>query len=273
LIYHFYKPHPALKDLIRSYMLFAIDSREGEPMMVCPYLPDPEQFIIFYIRDLVSTQKADGGDFITKPPSMMVGPRLKKINLLLGKDFLVFRVAFQPGGLHRLLGVTMKEMLDEDFDSTLFYDKEIREINEKLKETTSFNTIKDIVEGHFLKKLSRIRPVCSFDFAMKELVMSGGNSAIEKIAALSCLSLRQFERTCGERIGLPPKLFSRLVRFSKAFMLKEKNPQLNWTKISYECGYFDQMHLIRDFREFSGEVPTVIEEEFKNAPLLLQANL
>ena len=254
-------------------MLFAINSPADEPMMICPYLPDPEQFIIFYIKDSVRTQKSEGDDFVIKPPSIMVGPRLKKINLALGKNFLVFRVAFQPGGLHRLLQVSMKDLLNEDFDSTLFYDTEIREINEKLKETRAFDTIKDIVEGHFLRKLSRIRTICPFDFAMKELVMSGGNKPIDKIAALSCLSLRQFERKCEDRIGLPPKLFARLVRFSKAFMLKEKKPQLNWTKISYECGYFDQMHLIRDFKEFSGEVPTNIEEEFKNAPLLLQATL
>lgn len=241
--------------------------------MVCPYLPDAEQFIIFYIRDSVSVQKSEDSDFVLKPSSMLVGPRLKRINLALGNDFLVFRVAFQPGGLHRLLGLSMKDMIDEDLDSTLFYDTEIREINERLKEASTYGTIKDTVEVHFLKKLSQIKPACSFDFAVKELVMSGGNASIEKIAALSCLSLRQFERKCDERIGIPPKLFARLVRFSNAFMMKEKKPQLNWTKITYQCGYFDQMHLIRDFKEFTGEIPTNVEQEFKHAPLLLQANL
>jgi len=273
LLYRFYKPHPALKDLIRSYMLFALDHTGKESEMVCPYLPDPEHFMIFYVRDPVKTQKSINGEFTVKPPCMIVGPRLNKINLALGKDFLVFRVAFQPGGLYRLLGVPMKDMLNEDFDAISLYDKEIRDINEKLKEASAIEHIKDIVEVHFLKKLSRIRSAIPFDYAIKELVMSGGNTSIEKIAKLSCLSLRQFERKCEERIGLSPKLFARLVRFSNAFTMKEQKPTMNWTKITYACGYFDQMHLIRDFKDFSGEIPTIIEEEFNQAPLLLQANM
>jgi AraC-like DNA-binding protein len=253
-------------------MLFAIDCAENEPGMVCPHLPVPEHFMIFYIRDLVKVQKSTGGDFVVKPPSMMVGPHLTKINLALGKNFLVFRVAFQPGGLFRILGCPMKEMLNEDFDSSLLYDTEIRDINDKLKETPAIEHIKDIVEAHFLRKLSRFSSMIPFDFAVNELVKSGGNTTVEKIAGLSCLSFRQFERKCDERIGLPPKLFARLIRFSNAFMIKEKKPQLNWTKIAHACGYFDQMHLIRDFKAFSGEIPSIIEEEFKKAPLLLQAD-
>jgi len=86
------------------------------------------------------------------------------------------------------------------------------------------------------------------------------------LASRACLSIRQFERVFKQRIGLPPKHFSRLVRFAHAWTIKEQQPDISWTKIAYECGYFDQMHLIRDFQEFAGVNPSSIELEISNSP-------
>src|SRR5678815_1036701 len=94
-----------------------------------------------------------------------------------------------------------------------------------------------------------------FDKAMLELLRLNGNTPIEQIASLACLSIRQFERVSKERVGFSPKLFSRLVRFSSAYRMRENFPLLSWTSIAYDCGYFDQMHLIRDFKEFAGVAP------------------
>ena len=33
------------------------------------------------------------------------------------------------------------------------------------------------------------------------------------------------------------------------------HPEKTWTSIAYECGYFDQMHLIKDFKAFTGFTP------------------
>jgi len=37
---------------------------------------------------------------------------------------------------------------------------------------------------------------------------------------------------------------------------KTASGRCNWTAIAHELGYHDQMHMIRDFEEFSGESPT-----------------
>jgi len=55
--------------------------------------------------------------------------------------------------------------------------------------------------------------------------------------------------------------------------LHENNPEISWTSIAYECGYFDQMHLIRDFKEFAGVAPGVIEKELSHIPIRMQAGL
>jgi len=46
-----------------------------------------------------------------------------------------------------------------------------------------------------------------------------------------------------------------------------------WTEIAHASGYYDQMHLIREFRLMGGDRPTVLEDQLEphhGASLLLQ---
>jgi transcriptional regulator GlxA family with amidase domain len=96
---------------------------------------------------------------------------------------------------------------------------------------------------------------------------------VEDIAENACVSTRQLERLFQQRIGLQPRFFTRITRFAKAWRLKENNPQIKWTSIAYDCGYFDQMHLIRDFKAFCGSSPSVMEDEIKASSFTLGGQL
>ena len=167
----------------------------------------------------------------------------------------------------------MNEMMDGHYDAIDVLGPEIRIVNERLQEAVSFDAIRDVIENFLLKKLSGIKQALPFDRAMLEMLRLNGNVPIEQIASLACLSMRQFERVSKERIGISPKLYARLVRFSKAYRLRENFPQMSWTHIAYECGYFDQMHMIRDFKQFAGVAPTIIEKDLEKIPVRLQASL
>lgn len=268
----FYIPHPLLQQLVSYFMTFEAKMDAGTASTVCPFPPTPQHCIYFYVNDPVQTQKAGTPHFITKPPSITVGPQLTRVNIDIGRNHKMLCVAFHPAGLYRLLGTPMHQLFDEDYDSSLLLGNGIGQLNQQLKEAVNPLQLKILVENFLLKKIQAAKKTLPFDLAMQELVKTDGNTPIEKIAALSCLSLRQFERTCKERIGIPPKLFARLTRFSKAYRLKESQTGLSWTSIAYECGYFDQMHLIRDFKEFAGTTPTIMQHEIIASPLRLQCN-
>lgn len=179
-------------------------------------------------------------------------------------------IIFHPGGLHRLLGMPMHRIVDMDMETRALLGGQIQSVYTQLKHAATWTEMKMVVESFLLRQLERLRPVLPFDFAIQELVKQGGGLSMEKTASLACLSLRQFERQCLERVGLPPKLFARLIRFSKAYQLKEQVQHLSWTSIAHACGYYDQMHFIRDFREFAGVTPTGIQSDLAVTPLRLQ---
>lgn len=127
--------------------------------------------------------------------------------------------------------------------------------------------MKLIVEKFLLNHVNKLKRSLPIDEMLPLLIKQRGLIKIDQLASLACLSVRQFERIFQQRIGLPPKYFSRLVRFAQAWIMKEQQPGISWIKVAHECGYFDQMHLIHDFQEFAGVNPSVIESELLNSPV------
>jgi len=58
-----------------------------------------------------------------------------------------------------------------------------------------------------------------------------------------------------EATGVGPRLFRRLARFSRLVAKLQQNPAASWAQLALECGWFDQPHMLRDFREFAGVTP------------------
>mgnify|MGYP003833702521 FL=1 len=241
--------------------------------VICPYPPTPQNSLFFYINDPVKVKKDDDTEYMLQPRSVIVGPQLKRVSLDINKSHKAVRVGFHPGGLHRLMGISMAEMIDENYDATDIFGIEMQELNSKLQEARNFDEIKEAVELFLLGKAKKLKRALPFDMAMLEMHRLNGNVSIDKVASMACLSLRQFERVSKERIGFSPKLYARLIRFSKAYRLRENFPALSWTSIAHECGYFDQMHFIRDFKQFAGMLPGIIEKELAHLPVRMQASL
>lgn len=273
MITKFYTPHPLLHDLVQCIMLVHAEVDNSSSPVICPYPPTPQTSLFFYIHDQVKVKLDGQNDFILQPRSVIVGQQLTRVTIDINRSHKAVRVGFHPGGLHRLLRFSMEEMIDGNYDATEVFGKEIILLEEQMQEADDFDSIKNIIESFLLSKVKALRTALPFDKAMLELVRSHGTLSMDELASLSCLSMRQFERISKERIGLSPKLFARLTRFSKAYRIRENRPDLSWTSIAYECGYFDQMHMIRDFKQFAGVSPRSIEKDLQQIPVRLQADL
>ena len=82
-----------------------------------------------------------------------------------------------------------------------------------------------------------------------------GQCTVDDLAQAAGVSARQLDRLMLTNVGVTPKLFLRMLRFRKAITLHDQ--QQSWADIATECGYHDQSHLVREFKQFAGEPPTV----------------
>jgi len=245
----------------------------GTDEVITPYPPTPFQTLLFYCNDPVSMGRSDSGLFEKQPTTVLTGPQFSRVNIKVHRQLQAIRVDFLPGGLFRLLGIPMHQLFDGGFDATDFFGPGLKSLNGHLQQLSNLEEGKNRVEDFLLARLPLFQDRVPFDGAIQMMLKNNGMLSIEKSAALACLSLKQFERKCQERIGLSPKMFARIIRFSNAYRLHEAAPGMSWTKIAYEAGYFDQMHLIRDFKVFAGVNPSVIEQELLGTPLRMQKDI
>src|SRR5690606_17124774 len=92
--------------------------------------------------------------------------------------------------------------------------------------------------------------------------------SIEQLAFHSNMTIKTFERKFIGLVGMPPKLYARIRRFNQALILKQYHEELSWLDVCVETGYFDLMHLNKDFKAFAGNPPASF---FKHTPPLHEA--
>jgi AraC-like DNA-binding protein len=256
----FQQPALPLRPYVQYYMLVHVRYDGLDPAQaVKPMPPAPQQCLYFYPRDEMNTFHYGQNRVIRSPRSIVVGPQVSRVDLRFPPDHLMVCAAFWPGGLHRLLGVPVKELFDFSVESRALLGPVITEVEDQLAETTDYSHMLALVENYLLRALRRqpahasARPL---DRLLPTLLPTGRTTApLEMLAAEACLSPRQFERSFIERVGMSPKLYARIVRFDQAFRLKEQQPELDWLAVAVQTGYYDYRHLVRDFKEFAGVTP------------------
>ena len=92
--------------------------------------------------------------------------------------------------------------------------------------------------------------------AAHAILLAGGRACIPALAAKTGLGVRQFERRFLNQVGMRPKLFARIARFEAALEYKARFGTRSWTDVAHTFGYYDQMHMVHDFAEFTGATPS-----------------
>lgn len=91
--------------------------------------------------------------------------------------------------------------------------------------------------------------------ALDAFEQTGTSVRVRDVARRVGLSQRRFIQVFAAEVGLTPKLYGRVRRFQRVLALVGGVPTPDWARVAVESGYFDQSHLIRDFRAFAGLTP------------------
>lgn len=261
--------HPALRSLIRHIVIIEADFGNIPVSIAGNYMPSPDQAMFINLYTRLKSKKSGEHNFNTITSCTLMGAQITPFKLLVEESHKTVSIIFQPGGLHRFLNIPMTEIFDNGYGAREVIGREIEELLDKSHDSTSLNELNNTVQSYFLRKLSRIKERLPIDFALQEL-LKNHNINMDKIAGMACMSVRNFERKCQERLGMPAKMYARIARFHKAYKMLESRPIISWTDLTYELGYYDQTHFIKDFKEFAKLTPTLQHKELSDEHLQFQ---
>lgn len=169
----------------------------------------------------------------------------------------VIGVRFKPGGAFPFLGTPASELADAHVDLETLWGTSAVELRDRLCEAKTpaerFNLLEKALVAHLFRPLERHYAV---RFALDTFGRADSGLAIRDVARDAGLSQRRFIQLFAREVGLSPKLFCRIRRFRQALETVRHTAAPNWARVAADCGYYDQSHLIHDFRFFSSLSPT-----------------
>jgi AraC-like DNA-binding protein len=166
-------------------------------------------------------------------------------------------VHFKPGGAFPFLGTLATELTDAHADLADLWGQSALELRERLCTVITHRKRFHVMEEVLTNRLRRSRkghPAVAI--ALHLLDPAGPGAPIRDVAQEVGICQRRLSQVFAAHVGLSPKLFSRILRFERARVLADQVKRLDWAQLASTCGYFDQSHLINDFKEFSGLSPT-----------------
>ncbi|CAN5268198.1 helix-turn-helix domain-containing protein [soil metagenome] len=164
-------------------------------------------------------------------------------------------VGLTPVGAQRLLGVSMREVTSRVVRIGDALGVLAAELRERLLDAADWPTRFTIVERFLVDRLARSpAPPAALEWALARMHETAGNLEIRALTDELGCSRRYLISKFNDHVGVPPKVFARILRFQRACSLAESE-QFGWSEIAQQSGYYDHAHLIRDFQQFAGRTP------------------
>jgi AraC-like DNA-binding protein len=163
-----------------------------------------------------------------------------------------------PLGAHALLGgVPMHELVNRVLPVDELLGRDGDELVGRIWAEPDWERRFAALERALSARLADAPPLSSeLSWAFGRLRSSAGRVPVAGLARELGWSHRRLIERFRRGIGLPPKTLGRILRFEHvARRLSAPGAAPRLAELALDCGYYDQAHLNRDFRDFAGMTP------------------
>jgi AraC-like DNA-binding protein len=165
-------------------------------------------------------------------------------------------VRLTPLGAHALFGMPMHELANRAVALSDLAGVGGDELVARMWDVDGWERRFAILDSALVGRLREAPAVSSeLAWAWGRLRASAGRAGIGALADELGWSHRRLIGRFREQIGMPPKLLARVFRFERVSALLRDTAAPRLAEVAFDCGYYDQAHLNRDFREFAGTTP------------------
>jgi AraC-like DNA-binding protein len=242
-----FSPSPRLMPFIREYLVI-----ESEQALISTLIPDTYMAMVIRI-------KGDTGiyleDSITHIPTGLVSglsDAARKVSYAAGSANLI--IAFKEGGIAAFSSTPAHELFAQTVSAeNIFPPSALNELTEKIREAITHEARIQQLETFFLHTLNAVSLDPMINMAVDIIRKHKGIIRVKDLARALHISQDPLEKKFRARIGSSPKKFASITRIRN--LINNYASYSSLTDASYEAGFYDQSHFIKEFRHFTGQSP------------------
>ncbi len=264
-------PHPALNDYVYNYTW--CNSGSANINLNIPCFANHETSLCFFLTDtptLIKNSKTKKAITNTDKISLFGLLTDYKGMMRFQGNCNEFIIEFKPNGFNKMFCIPANKICDNIFSASEVIGKCVKQFYEKLLYAASIREMVSLADKFLMGFLNKQRAVYKNDGITRishQLSINLSAINISQYASQANMSIRNFERRFSEQVGTSPKLFCRLLRFNTAVKSKISHPEKSWNDIAFDSGYYDSMHMIKEFKQFADASPAIL---FKDNPGLTE---
>jgi AraC-like DNA-binding protein len=237
-----HKPCPPLSDFVELLWLFENPAPSHASERVLP---------TGTIELVINLADGTSGGF----EALVAGPHSRFFVLDTSQPTSIVGVHFKPGGAFTFLALPVDELRNRHVPLEALWGRRAGELREQLIATEGAQARLRLLErmlSSWLRDARHSHPAVGHALA----AFGKGPRRIADVVDETGLSSRRFIRLFNDEVGLTPKTFCRVSRFQRTVALLHRCcDTVDWADTAVACGYYDQSHMIHDFRDFSGLSP------------------
>lgn len=191
--------------------------------------------------------------------TILCGQQKGFYDIKITQNLSIFSISFLPHGAAMFFDIPLNEFYNQNVSLQDFLKDKAEKLEMELFNSDSFASKINIVENFLMQLFIKKKKLYEMNRITNSIALinqSKGVLSIESLSSNACLSLKQFERTFSEYVGISPKQFLKIVRFQNTLLQKHLSKNKILTELAYECGYYDQSHMTNEYKSLSGKTPT-----------------
>lgn len=257
------RPNALLRPYIRYFAVRTFET--GDILFPKTIISDSENVFCFFIRGTcIGVKTADSGEMVLtnnndSAECYFTGIQTcSKGDIIFKGSTTLLNIHFAPTGIYHIFNISPKEVLEAFGRLEVVLGYEVRELFEQLQQQKETSDLINVLERYLCARLARQKPRYrhpAITPAAELLLQRKGLYPIRQLAYDLNMTIQTLETQFEEQVGIDPKLLCCLLRYNHAVTAKLYNPTRTWAAIAYTCGYYDQAHLTKEIKKFTGLAP------------------
>lgn len=250
--YNKFSPSQPLTAFVECY--YQWEATAAEPAVV-QSPPNGRCALVFNLGAPYSSSQGSSSP-MPVPGAFVSGQFTSNYKLHLTGNILTIGAVLRPSAVHNFFGVRMSQLVNTRAPvEILGIDPSV--LLEKIASNTRAEDRVAVLDEFLLGKLPEAKKrLTIIDEAIDYIDQCNGCTTVDAVATHLRISRRYLEKKFLEKVGISPKFYARLKRFSTLSNEIAHSPNIDWPRIVCEYGFHDQSHLVKEFIEFNQMNPS-----------------